>query len=130
MESVMKKLNILPILIFILMGLTAYQAEACHVDFKVLEGEKTKYCAGDKLTVEVHVVYTHKRCPISIDDTKFKMSGIKVVGSTKWKTTNNRSYTRKLKLVVKGKKKANATLTAVRTCDLEGGFGEMKLPLK
>ena len=105
-------------------------ASACDITFEVIKGKKEVYSAGDELVVKIHVLYTHRVCPEGIKATKFKSSGLKITGSTKWKTLSGNSFERKIKLKVKDNAKTGLKLSAVRTCDKTGGFGEITFKKK
>jgi hypothetical protein len=126
----MKKTLTMAFAVLLFFGLASLDANACKIDFKVIEGEKEQYETGDKLTIQIDVFYTHGRCPEGIKATQFKYNGLKVTGATKWKTLSSRSFTRKVKVEIQKVDGENAVLSAVRTCDKEGGFGEIKLPMK
>lgn len=113
-----------------LLGIFTYNAEACKIEFKVVEGEKEFYSPGDKLTLEVDVFYTHGNCPEGIKATKFKSSGLKIDAATKWDQESRRTFKRKVKITISKDAEKEAFLSATRTCDKEGGFGEIKFPIK
>lgn len=98
-------------------------ASACEFKFKVSTGEKETYAIGDEVVVVVTVVYTHRVCPEGINATKFKFTGVKALGATKWKEISEGKYERKLKLQVTESKKNKHVLSAVRSCDKDGGAG-------
>lgn len=124
------KVKVLLLLVGLMMGLTSYAAQACKIDFKVVKGEKKEYSVGDEITVQVDVIYTHRVCPEGIDATDFKMQGMKVTGATKWKTNDQRSFTRQMKIKIIDTKAGDTKMTVTRTCNKQGGFGELILPMK
>jgi len=117
-------LTFIAVLFFVSMDLSA-----CEIDFKVVQGEKDKYEKGDKIVVKVIVVFTHRNCPEGIDATEFKTDGLKIAKATRWDEKSTGTFERKLMLEVTSDKK-DINLTAVRTCDKEGGFGALVLSTK
>lgn len=114
----MKKLSV--ILFFaLLLG----NAIACEIEFETVGEAKNEYAVGDVIVVKSIVTYTHRNCPISIDDTKYDYPGFKVLGATPWKEVKPMIYERKFKLEVIKPVKGKATFSAVRTCKKEGGSG-------
>lgn len=114
----MKKLSV--ILFFaLLLG----NAIACEIEFETVGESKNEYAVGDVIVVKSIVTYTHRNCPISIDDTKYDYPGFKVLGATPWKEVKPMIYERKFKLEVIKPVKGKATFSAVRTCKKEGGSG-------
>ncbi|MCP4583127.1 MAG: hypothetical protein GY839_16085 [candidate division Zixibacteria bacterium] len=112
-------------LLFIII-ISAAQAFACDIDFKILGDEKEVYDIGDEVVVLLVVKYTDRECPEGIDATQYKTDGLKIAGATKWKETSPDTWKRKLKLIVESNEKGKPTIAAVRTCEKEGGFGEYK----
>lgn len=100
---------------------------ACEINFDILKGKKAIYETGDQIVVKVNVLLTHRACPISLKKTQFKLKGLKVVKSTKWKKKSPMKYERKLMINIKDTKDGKLMLTAIRTCDKDGGFGTLKL---
>ena len=112
--------------LFLFFG-TAQKADACDIQFEILKGKKTTYHTGDTLIVKVKVALTHRACPIALQKTQFKLKGIKVIKSTKWKQKATNEWERKLMLVITDTKGKGVSLTAIRECDKDGGYGSLKL---
>jgi len=103
------------------------KANACEIEFEILKGKKEVYNVGDTIIVKVMVKLTHRSCPVALKKTKFKLNGMKVLKSTKWKQLSSMDYERKLKIVVTGAKGKKVSLNAIRECEKDGGFGSLKL---
>ena len=110
-------------------SISSTSANACEIEFEVIKGKKETYQTGDTLIVAVKVKLTHRSCPVAIKKTKFKMKGLKVIKSTKWKQLGAMEFERKLIIVVGESKDMKLNLTAIRECDKDGGFGTLKLEM-
>ena len=102
---------------------------ACEISFKLPDEEVKVYNVDDILVVEVELVFTHRICPIALKDTKFTYEGVKILGATPWKEVSPMKYTRKLKIQITENKKNMSKISAIRSCDKEGGFGSIVIPL-
>lgn len=123
----MTKWIILIILTGFLFTFIPKEASACEIEFEILKGKKDIYSAGDTIIVKVIVKLTHRVCPVAMKQTKFKLNGMKVIKSTGWKKLSENDYTRKLIIVITGKKGKKVSINAIRECEKDGGFGSMKL---
>ena len=103
------------------------KSNACDIKFEITKGKKEYYHAGDTIIVTVNVALTHRSCPVKLNKTKFKLKGLKVIKATKWKQLSANDWERKLMIVVTETKGDKLTLTAIRECDKDGGFGTLKL---
>lgn len=121
----MKKFTILLALIVA----STFSVMACDITFKV-EKEKTAYAVGDEIVVKVTIVLIHRDCPVNIKNTQFTPVNLKILQGTDWKETSKGTWTRKLKLKVLQTTDKEATITAIRTCQREGGKGVLKFKLK
>ena len=113
----------LAVLVFLL--ITGSISTACDIEFKVIGDEKETYNIGDEIVVLLEVTYTDRDCPEGIDATQYKTDGLKISAATKWKETSPDIWKRKLKLLVEGNQEGTPKIAAIRTCEKEGGFGEM-----
>ncbi|RLD49302.1 MAG: hypothetical protein DRI94_11370 [Bacteroidetes bacterium] len=104
--------------------------KACEIEFEITKGKKDAYQKGDTLIVLVKVALTHRACPVALEKTKFKLKGLKVIKSTKWKQTSANKWNRKLMIVVTDTSGGKLNLAAIRECDKDGGFGTLKLDIK
>jgi len=127
-EIIMSKIVKLAILSSVLLLFLALNsAKACEIEFKIQGKAKEIYEVGDIVVVKIIVSFTHKVCPEGIEKTKFEKDGIKILKATKWKETSSNVWERKLQLKVIGNQSGKLQLSAVRTCDEEGGLGEITL---
>ena len=111
----------------ILIFLASYQLIACDIRLSVHEDDAKKktYKAGDEATIDVLVQFNHRVCPIEIKKTKFTYENLKILGATEWKETKPGLYTRQIKVKIEkisDEKGGLAKISAVRTCDKEGGY--------
>lgn len=116
------------LLLIILCFFATANAWACEIEFNLPEGKEV-FAVGDILVIETEVVFTHRVCPIALKETKFKHEGVKILGATPWKEVTPMRYTRKLKIQIVKSKKNKSKITAVRSCDKEGGFGSIVIPI-
>jgi len=121
------KISIIILLSFLFVALATQDTKACEIEFEIVKGKKDKYKAGDIIVLKVKVTLTHRSCPEGIKKTKYKMNGLKVVGSTPWKQISAMDYERKLKVQIVSNKEGKLIFNAIRTCDKDGGFGSLKL---
>lgn len=105
-------------------------ANACEIEFEIVDNKKDAYSTGDELVIKVTVSLTHKSCPIGMDKTKFTMKGLKILGTTEWKQESSLVWTRKIKVQVTKPEGKSVVLNANRVCDKDGGFGSLVLKYK
>ena len=117
-------------LLVILLLFVASFSNACEIQFTILKGEKITYSENDTLVVSVKVSFTHRVCGLDISDTKFKLKGLKVIGSKDWKEVEPGVFERKLKLLVTSKNDGQIIMNTTRSCDKAGGFGSIRLKHK
>jgi hypothetical protein len=129
MKNFIKQHKNLLLAVLSLMIFAAINLSACEIDFKIVDGEKDKYQKGDKIVVKVIVVFTHRNCPEGIDATQFNTDGLKIAKATRWEEKSTGTFERKLMLEVTDNKK-DISITGIRTCDKEGGFGSLVLTSK
>ena len=128
MRNILKSKILIGILLgFLFIAFTTQESKACEIEFEIIKGKKEKYEAGDIIVLKIIVTLTHRVCPEGIKKTKYKMNGLKVVGSTPWKQTSAMDYERKLKVQIVSNKNGKLIFNAIRTCDKDGGFGSLKL---
>lgn len=109
------------IIVFTLINIVI--VEACKIEYTIIDKKETLYKVNDELIIEIKIVLTHRVCPVSLKETKFKYQGIEIVGATAWKQISAMEYTRKIKIKIVEDKKNRCQITASRTCDHEGGLG-------
>lgn len=103
---------------------------ACEILFTVAGQHKDVYQVDEELILKVEIILTHRVCPVAMKDTKFTYEGVKVLGATEWKEETPGKFTRKIKLKVENDGKENIKLTALRTCEKDGGYGSITLAKK
>jgi hypothetical protein len=121
------KIPFLTMALFSLVLLVSNHTAACDFKFKVATEEKKTFQVGDEVVIEVQLSLTHRSCPEGLEATKFDFTGLKVLGATKWKELPDGKYERKFKLQVTEDPKNKHLLSAVRTCDKDGGSGSVKI---
>jgi len=118
----MKKIIVLSIL----MTLTTFQLLACDIRLSIpKESAKEIYKAGDEVVIDVQIQFSHRVCPVEIKKTKFTYKNLKILGATDWKEIKPGYYTRQIKVKIEkisDAKDGQAKISAVRTCDKEGGY--------
>jgi len=125
-----KRLVSRSVLLVILSFFAYTSVSACEIDFKIQGETKEAYQKGDELVINVKISFTHRVCSKSIQQTKFERDGLKIEKATKWKETSPNVWERKLKIKVTDDQVKKLKLSAIRTCDKDGGFGEFSLPVK
>ena len=114
----------------ILLFVNINQIHACDIKFSVQGEQKEIYEIGDELILTLIVKYTHRVCPEGINNTQFETKGVKILQGTKWKEFKPGLWGRKLKIEITGNEDGKVTVSAIRTCDKEGGFGSITLKAK
>jgi hypothetical protein len=118
------------LLISLLLLLASLRLQACEIRIDVLdELKKETYTSGDTLILHVQVQFTHRICPEGIKKTKFTYENLKISGATEWKETKPGLYSRHIKAAITADKEGDAKITAIRTCDKEGGQGTCTLKI-
>jgi len=105
-------------------------AQACVIEFEIIDNKKDVYSEGDILVIKVTVTLTHKSCNVGLEKTNFTMKGLTILGTTDWEQKSSMVWTRKLKVQVTKPKGKNIVLNAHRTCDKDGGYGSLVLNFK
>jgi hypothetical protein len=100
---------------------------ACDTKITVKGEPKTHYQAGDEVILKVTIFLPHKDCDVPINDTKFKVEGLKVLGATKWKLNSPGLYERLVKVKINATEQNRSVLHAQRICKKEGGYGAITL---
>lgn len=117
----------LALITFVLVLFGAVNSFACSISMKVIDNSKDKYEIGDIVTVKTTVKTTHRSCPEDINKTKFNPKGVEILNATKWSEVSGGVWERKLKVKVTGTTKGKVTLSAVRSCNKDGGVGSITL---
>ena len=111
------------LLILFLTGFTGLYA--CEITIEVEKGAKEKYIAGDEIVIKVSLKFSHRVCNVSLENTKFEVKGLEILGGTDWKEIAIGSWERKIKVKVTGTPDGKLTFNVIRTCDKMGGFATM-----
>lgn len=114
-------LTILSLLLF----LTVTSLMACEITFEVQGDKKDNFSKNEVIVVKVKVVYTHRICTEGIEATKFGGKGTQILRATKWVETSTGVWERKLQVKITGADSGELRISAKRTCDKEGGYGEI-----
>ncbi len=117
----------LMLFIFITLIIGSGKLSACDISFIVTQNNKEKYEIGDTIVVKVIVILTHRICPEGILKTQFQTSGLKVIGAKQWVEVKMGVYERELKILVTGTTSGKVSISAIRKCEKEGGFGTLEL---
>ncbi|MDD2635745.1 MAG: hypothetical protein PHW82_09630 [Bacteroidales bacterium] len=124
------KLLLIPIIGLLLLVFNPRKISACDIDFEVITNKKEAYSVGDVLVIKVTVSLTHKSCPLGMDQTKFTMKGMEILGTTDWVQESSMVWMRKIKVKIIKDKGKHIVLNANRVCDKDGGFGCLRLNYK
>ena len=100
---------------------------ACEIVVSVEGVQKEKYKTGDVVVLKITVVLKHRNCDVSLDQTDIRVSGSQITGATKWVNTEVRTWEKKIKIKILSDKEGKAVITAVRTCEKDGGKGSLTL---
>jgi hypothetical protein len=122
-----KRLALKSLLIAMFLYLFTGIVSACEITFTLEGKEKAKYEIGEIVIIKVLVELTHNNCPVALKETKIQGYGIEILGATDWKNPSGTKWERKVKVKITSSKDGNATITAKRTCDKDGGWGTMTL---
>ncbi len=114
---------------FFLITIAPKQILGCDIELEVIKGAKETYSIGDTIIVKVNVSLTHRSCPVKLRKTQFKLNGMKVLKATRWKKLSSMDYVRKLKIVITGSKENVVSISTIRECEKDGGFGSLKLAI-
>jgi hypothetical protein len=111
------------LLILFLIAFTGIKA--CEITLEVEKGAKEKYVVGDEFVIKVNLKFSHRVCNLSLEETKYEVKGLEILGGTDWKESSVGSWERKIKVKVTGTPDGKLTFNIVRTCDKMGGFATM-----
>ncbi len=111
---------------------TAVSTYACDIQFTLQDSKgKTvspaKVKVGEEYVLVVRFETTHGNCGIAVEDTKFKLDGVKVVKASDWEDQGNEVYIRKLNIKITDNKKDTSSLVVVRECGRGGALAEFTL---
>lgn len=111
---------------------TAVSTYACDIQFTLQDSKgKTvspaKVKVGEEYVLVVRFETTHGNCGIAVENTKFKLDGVKVVKASDWEDQGNEVYIRKLQVKIVDNKKDTSSLVVVRECGRGGALAEFTL---
>lgn len=111
---------------------TAVSTYACDIQFTLQDSKgKTvtpaKVKVGEEYVLVVRFETTHGNCGIAVENTKFKLDGVKVVKASDWEDQGNEVYIRKLNIKITDNKKDTSSLVVVRECGRGGALAEFAL---
>ena len=97
---------------------TAVSAFACSITFELQDNKgktvkPSKVKVGEEYVLVVQFETTHGNCGIAVENTKFKLDGIKVEKAADWVDMGNDVYTRKLKIKIVENNKNTASIVVV-----------------
>lgn len=106
---------------------TAVSAFACSITFELQDSKgktvkPSKVKVGEEYVLVVQFETTHGNCGIAVENTKFKLDGIKVEKASDWVDIGNEVYTRKLKIKIVDNNKDTASIVVVRECGRGGAL--------
>ena len=82
---------------------------------------------GEEYVLVVRFETTHGNCGIAVENTKFKLDGVKVVKASDWEDQGNEVYIRKLNIKITDNKKDTSSLMVVRECGRGGALASFIL---
>lgn len=100
---------------------------ACDIKITVPNNAKAVYSVDDEVVFKVSIFLPHRNCPVKIDQTKYKIDGLKVLGASQWKNVSNGLYERFIKVKLLPTDKGESSLHVQRVCEKEGGYGYITL---
>ncbi|MBO7201637.1 MAG: hypothetical protein J6V54_09635 [Bacteroidales bacterium] len=111
---------------------TAVSAHACDIKFTLQDSKgKTvspaKVKVGEEYVLVVRFETTHGNCGIAVENTKFKLDGIKVEKAADWEDQGNEVYIRKIRIKITDNKKDTSSLVVVRECGRGGALASFIL---
>lgn len=106
---------------------TAVSAFACSITFELQDNKgktvkPSKVKVGEEYVLVAQFETTHGNCGIAVENTKFKLDGIKVEKAADWVDMGNEVYTRKLKIKIVENNKNTASIVVVRECGRGGAL--------
>jgi hypothetical protein len=108
------------------MALTTFQLLVCEISLTIQKDSKKEvYKVSNEVVVDVQIKFNHRVCPVEIKKTRFTYENLKILGATDWKEIKPGQYTRQIKVKIEKiseAKDGQAKISAVRTCDKEGGY--------
>ena len=116
----------------LLLCATAVSVYACDIRFTLQDTEgkaikPAKVKVGEEYVLVIRFETTHGNCGIAVENTKFKLDGIKVEKAADWEDQGNEVYIRKLRIKIVDNKKDTSSLVVVRECGRGGALASFYL---
>ena len=89
--------------------------------------KKEKYKTGEIVVLKITVVLKHRNCDVDIKETTINVSGCQITAATDWVNTSGKTWERKIRIKIGNDKTGKVVVVAERTCDRDGGKGEIIL---
>jgi hypothetical protein len=103
---------------------------ACEIKFGVDDTSQGPYAAGTTVIFRLRVDLTHNNCPVEMKETKIQGIGLNILGATPWQSPSPNVWERRIKVAIAPNPGGQATLTAKRSCDKDGGWGTFSIEAK
>ncbi len=103
---------------------------ACEIKFGVDDASPGPYAAGTTVIFRLRVDLTHNNCPVEMKETKIQGIGLNILGATPWQSPSPNVWERRIKVAIAPNPSGQATLTAKRSCDKDGGWGTFSIEAK
>jgi hypothetical protein len=103
---------------------------ACEIKFGVDDASQGPYAAGTTVIFRLRVDLTHNNCPVEMKETKIQGIGLNILGATPWQSPSPNVWERRIKVTIAPNPGGQATLTAKRSCDKDGGWGTFSIEAK
>ena len=117
----------------LLLGLFLLMAgwgSACEIKLGVDDASQGPYAAGATVIFRLRVDLTHNNCPVEMKETKIQGIGLNILGATPWQSPSPNVWERRIKVTIAPSLGGQATLTAKRSCDKDGGWGTFSIEAK
>jgi hypothetical protein len=110
--------------------LPAGLGSACEIKLGVDDASQGPYAAGTTVIFRLRVDLTHNNCPVEMKETKIQGIGLNILGATPWQSPAPNVWERRIKVAIAPNPGGQATLTAKRSCDKDGGWGTFSIEAK
>ena len=120
------------LVVLLLLCATAVSAYACDIRFTLQDTEgkaikPAKVKVGEEYVLVIRFETTHGNCGVAVENTKFKLDGIKVEKAADWEDQGNEVYIRKIRIKITDNKKDTSSLVVVRECGRGGALASFIL---
>jgi len=111
----------------LILVLGASNISACEIFFDVKSNQKEIYSINDTIVIKANVILTHRICPVGMAQTEIETSGLEIISDGGWEEVEPGMWEMEIKLVVRGTKSGDLSITGIRRCEKEGGKGMLTL---